>query len=141
MWYTAEIVLKSYLPTKLEEGMLFVNKISVGIIDPYVELWHLEDDFPENIDLFMSINGAPVNLFIIDEDGEILANPEEIGLWDVGEESEELYEISLEEINFLLREFDGAVEVQYCEDEDNEDVYLPVYYDDLVVLRLPNFDE
>jgi hypothetical protein len=139
MWYPAEIVLKSYLPTELEEGMLFVNKISVGIMDPYIELWELDDDIPEDIDLFMSTNGAPVNLFIVDGDGDIIANPEEIGLWDIGEESDELYEISLEEINFLLREFDGAVEIQL--DEDDEEFYIPIYYDEQVVLRVPNYDE
>jgi len=139
MWYAAEIVLKSYLPLELEEGMLFVNKISVGIMDPYIELWELDDDIPEDIDLFMSTNGAPVNLFIVDEDGDIIANPEEIGLWDIGEESDELYEISLEEINFLLREFDGAVEIQL--DEEDEEFYVPIYYDEQVVLRVPNYDE
>ena len=139
MWYAAEIVLKSYLPLELEEGMLFVNKISVGIMDPYIELWELDDDIPENIDTFMSVNGAPVNLFIVDEDGDIIANPEEIGLWDIGEESDELYEISLEEINFLLREFDGAVEIQL--DEEDEEFYVPIYYDEQVVLRVPNYDE
>ena len=139
MWYAAEIVLKSYLPLELEEGMLFVNKISVGIMDPYIELWELDDDIPEDIDLFMSTNGAPVNLFIVDEDGDIIANPEEIGLWDIGEESDELYEISLEEINFLLREFDGAVEIQL--DEEDEEFYVPIYYDKQVVLRVPTYDE
>jgi hypothetical protein len=139
MWYSAEIVLKSYLPLELEEGMLFVNKISVGIMDPYIELWELDDYIPENIDTFMSVNGAPVNLFIVDEDGDIIANPEEIGLWDIGEESDELYEISLEEINFLLREFDGAVEIQL--DEEDEEFYVPIYYDEQVVLRVPNYDE
>jgi hypothetical protein len=139
MWYAAEIVLKSYLPLELEEGMLFVNKISVGIMDPYIELWELDDYIPENIDTFMSVNGAPVNLFIVDEDGDIIANPEEIGLWDIGEESDELYEISLEEINFLLREFDGAVEIQL--DEEDEEFYVPIYYDEQVVLRVPNYDE
>lgn len=139
MWYAAEIVLKSYLPLELEEGMIFVNKISVGIMDPYIELWELDDYIPENIDTFMSVNGAPVNLFIVDEDGDVLANPEEIGLWDIGEESDELYEISLEEINFLLREFDGAVEIQL--DEEDEEFYVPIYYDEQVVLRVPTYDE
>ena len=43
MWYPAEISLSSYLPAELEEGMLFINRISVGVIEPYIELFELLD--------------------------------------------------------------------------------------------------
>jgi hypothetical protein len=81
MWYSAEIVLKSYLPLELEEGMLFTNRISVGVIEPYIELFKLEE-IPEDPDTFMSKHGAPVQMWIIDGDDEILATPEQIGWWD-----------------------------------------------------------
>ena len=101
MWYTGEIVLKSYLPFTLEEGMLFVNRISVGIMEPYVELWALEE-VPEDADAFMAASGAPVELFIIDDDEELLATEEELGWWDEGQHTDELREISLDDINYLF---------------------------------------
>jgi hypothetical protein len=129
MWYPAEIVLKSYLPLELEEGMLFINRISVGIMEPYIELWELEE-IPDDIDAFMSINGAPVELFVICDD-EILATHDEIGWWDEGEDTDELRDISLEDINFILRDCEGYVDIDIEEDTDD---LIPVMYEDKIVL-------
>jgi len=134
MWYTAEIALKSYLPLELEEGMLFVNRISVGVIEPYVELWEL-DEFPGNMDEFMSKHGAPVELFIIDENENILATHDEIAWWDEGEHTDELREITLDDINYLLRELDGYVDIDIDED------YGPTIYEGKVVLGLEPEEE
>ena len=134
MWYPAEIVLKSYLPLELEEGMLFVNRISVGVIEPYVELWEL-DEFPGNMDEFMSKHGAPVELFIIDENENILATHDEIAWWDEGEHTDELREITLDDINYLLRELDGYVDIDIDED------YGPTIYEGKVVLGLEPEEE
>lgn len=134
MWYPAEIVLKSYLPLELEEGMLFVNRISVGVIEPYVELWELEE-VPEDMDEFMAKHGAPVELFIIDENENILATHDEIAWWDEGEHTDELREITLDDINYLLRELDGYVDIDIDED------YGPTIYEDKVVLGLEPEEE
>jgi len=136
MWYPAEIVLKSYLPLELEEGMLFINRISVGIIEPYVELWELEE-VPEDIDSFIATNGAPVELIIItSEDGNVRAVQDNIGWWDEGEDTDELREITLEDINYLLREFDGYVDLEF--DDDDGDIVL---YDGKVVLSIVPEDD
>jgi hypothetical protein len=116
MWYPAEIAVKSYLPPELEVGMLFVNRISVGVIEPFIELFELEE-LPENPDAFMSRHGVPVELAIIDESGNLLASHDEIGWWDEGDDSDEYRDITLEDINYLLREFDGYVDIEYDEDE------------------------
>jgi hypothetical protein len=116
MWYPAEIVFNSYLPPELEVGMLFVNRISVGVIDPFVELFEL-DELPEDPDAFMAKNGVPVELAIIDENGNLLASHNEIGWWDEGEHTDDLRDITLDDINYLLREFDGYVDIEYDEDE------------------------
>jgi hypothetical protein len=134
MWYPAEIVLKSYLPLELEEGMLFVNRISVGVIEPYVELWELEE-VPEDMDEFMAKHGAPVELFIIDENENILATHDEIAWWDEGEHTDELREITLDDINYLLRELDGYVDIDIDED------YGPTIYEGKVVLGLEPEDD
>ena len=129
MWYPAEISLSSYLPSELEEGMLFINRISVGVVDPYIELFELEE-VPEDQDAFMAKHGAPVELVIIDESGNLLASHDEIGWWDEGEHTDELRDITLDDINYLLREFDGYIDIEYDEDEGI------VFMEDKVVLSL-----
>ena len=116
MWYPAEISLSSYLPPELEVGMLFINRISVGVVEPYIELFELEE-VPEDADVFMAKHGAPVELIIIDEDGDLLASHDEIGWWDEGDDSDEYRDITLDDINYLLREFDGYIDIEYDEDE------------------------
>jgi len=137
MWYTGEIVLKSYLPFTLEEGMLFVNRISVGIMEPYIELWTLEE-IPEDADTFMAANGAPVELFIIDDDEELLATEEELGWWDEGQHTDELREISLDDINYLLRECDGYIDIELSENDEEPG---PILFEDKVILKVPESDD
>jgi len=116
MWYPAEIVLKSYLPPELEVGMLFTNRISVGVMEPFVELFELEE-IPEDPDSFMAKHGVPVELAIVDDEGNLLASHDEIGWWDDGEHTDELRDITLDDINYLLREFEGYVDIDGDEDE------------------------
>ena len=129
MWYPAEISLSSYLPPELEVGMLFTNRISVGVVEPYIELFELEE-VPEDTDVFMAKHGAPVELVIIDEDGDLLASHDEIGWWDEGEDSDEYREVTLDDINYILRELDGYIDIEIEED------YGPVIYDGKVVLTV-----
>ncbi len=122
MWMPAEISLSSYLPSELEVGMLFVNRISVGVIEPYIELFELEE-IPEDPDAFMAKNGAPVTLVITTiEDDNVRATEEQIGWWDEGEDSDEYREVTLDDINFLLRECDGYVDIEF--DDDDGDIVL-----------------
>tara|TARA_R110000868_G_scaffold25451_3_gene99475 strand:- start:36 stop:446 length:411 start_codon:yes stop_codon:yes gene_type:complete len=131
MWYPAEIVLKSYLPTELEVGMLFINRISVGVIEPYVELFELEE-LPEDSDAFMAKHGCPVELAIVDDEEDLLASHDEIGWWDDGEDSDEYRDITLDDINYILRECEGYVDIQI---EDGEDFFV-MFIEDKVVLSL-----
>lgn len=118
MWYPAEISLSSYLPDELQEGMLFINRISVGVVEPYVELFELEE-LPEDHYAFMAKHGAPVNVIIITpDDGNVRAVQDNIGWWDEGEDSDEYREVTLDDINYLLREFDGYVDIEFDDDED-----------------------
>ena len=134
MWYPAEISLSSYLPSELEEGMLFINRISVGVMDPFIELFELEE-VPEDMNEFMSKHGAPVELIIIDDEGGLLASHEEIGWWDDGEDSDEYRDVTLDDINYLLRELEGYVDIEI-------DEHGVVLIEDKVVLTLaPEEDE
>lgn len=137
MWYTAEITLMSYLPDELETGMLFVNRISVGVIEPYIELFELEE-IPEDESVFMAKHGAPVKLFIIGEGEEVLATQDEIGWWDEGEHTDELREVTLDDINYIIRELEGYVDIQI---DDEEDFVDPVIMEGRVVLSLQPEEE
>jgi hypothetical protein len=124
----AEISLSSYLPSELEVGMLFVNRISVGVIEPYIELFELEE-IPEDPDAFMAKNGAPVEILIVNDQGDILASQDEIGFWDDGDDVDEYREVTLDDINYLLRELDGYVDIEF-------DEYGVLIIEDRVVLSL-----
>ena len=130
MWYPAEISLSSYLPSELEEGMLFINRISVGVMDPYIELFELEE-IPEDADAFMAKHGVPVELVIIDSEGQLLATHDQIGWWDDGDDTDDYREVTLEDINYLLKELDGYVDIDI-----EEDYGLLVIYDGKVILTL-----
>ena len=135
MWVPAEIVLKNYLPLELEEGMLFVNRIFLGVTEPYIELWELEE-IPEDMDDFMSKNGAPVELLIMSEDGKLLAVHDEIGWWDDGDEEEEnLVFIPLDVINFTLKELDGYIDIEV------DDNLSPILYEGMVLLTFIEEEE
>ena len=129
MWYPAEISLSSYMPSELEAGMLFINRISVGVVEPYIELFELEE-VPEDADAFMTKNGAPVELVIIDSEGQLLATHDQIGWWDDGDDTDDYREVTLEDINYLLKELDGYVDI------DIEEDYGLVIYDGKVILTL-----
>jgi len=133
MWYPAEFAFNSYFPDELQEGMLFINRISVGVIEPYIELFELEE-IPKDADAFMSKHGTPIELAIIDETGNLLASHDEIGWWDDGDDSDEYRELTLDDINYLLSEFDGYVDIEI-------DEYGVVLIEDRVVLSLVPEDD
>jgi hypothetical protein len=65
----------------------------------------------------MAKHGCPVELLIIDESGNLLASHDEIGWWDEGDDSDEYRDITLDDINYLLREFEGYIDIDVDEDE------------------------
>jgi hypothetical protein len=134
MWYPAEISLSSYLPSELEVGMLFTNRIFVRVVEPYIELFELEE-VPEDADAFMAKHGAPVELVIIDDEGGLLATHDEIGWWDDGDDSDEYRDVTLDDINYLLRELDGYVDILV------DDEYGPILLEDRIILSLAPEDE
>jgi hypothetical protein len=141
MYYTAELAYRNYMPDKLESGMLFMKILHQGTIKETLEVWTL-NKMPQNKDLFLSENGAPIELYVIDEEGEILAEQKEIAWFDLGKAFMTLTDISLKEINIILNEYDGLVEIE-INDEDYEEGYVsPSYQMDKVTLRfLTYYDE
>ena len=132
MYIDAELVLKSYKPLKLEEGMLFVNKIART---DDVELFILEE-IPEDEETFLVKHGCPIELYVIQhellnniETPIILATPEQIGWWD-DDDSDEFTEISLKEINNVISQFTGLLEIYIDEETD-----APLLVENKVVLK------
>lgn len=140
MWYEAELVVKSYKPLELEIGMYFLQILHKNTVKEQAELFVL-DKIPLNQEEFLQRHGYPVELYIIDESGNVIASPEQIGWWDEGEHSDELSDITVAQINIIFNDYDGYVDVEMEESEENEDEYLPVLYSDKVTLRYVTDDE
>ena len=142
MHFTVELVLKSYMPKQLEPGMWFITKLNPGTRKEYSEVWAL-DKFPlEPMEEFIAKNGAPVEPYLI-YDEQVVAEPHEIGWWDDGPDFDELRDVELKDINFLLEEFDGYVDVEIDEwDFAHEEEVNPILYADKVTITVPGmYDE
>ena len=142
MHQTVELVLKSYMPKQLEIGMWFITKINPGTRKEYTEVWAL-DKFPrETLEEFIVIHGAPVEPYLI-YDEQVLAEPHEIGWWDEGDHIDELRDVELSDVNFLLTEWDGYVDVEIDEwDYAHEEEINPILYAGKITMTIPGmYDE
>lgn len=141
MYFTAELVYKSYIPQELKIGMLFVNRLYPGTEKEYVEIYALSS-LPNDEDAFYSDNGYPIEFFLIEEGNlnsqeiVILATHDQIGWWDEGDDTDELYDVTLTEINSIFNDFDGYVSV----DVDGE-TGEPELVEEKVILSYPYSDE
>jgi hypothetical protein len=123
------------MPKQLEKGMWFINKINPGTRKEYSEIWALDNVPLQPLEEFVTQHGAPVEPYLIYNE-QVLAEPHEIGWWDEGEHTDELRDITLDDINYILRELDGYVDVEYDEVEDDF-----VIIDDKVVLSIAPEDD
>ena len=85
--------------------------------------------------------GFPVYPYLLDSDGKVVATPEEIGLFDPGETSVNLIDFDVKEMNFIMREFDGLLEVFVDEDEYEQGVIYPVLDEGKVILKFLDDNE
>lgn len=136
MYELAELVFRSYKPLKLSIGMLFLTKI-VRAPDR-LELFVLEE-LPEDEEKFVTTYGYPVELLIIQQvegfPANVLAEHHQIAWWDDGDNSEEdMREISIEDINNIINDYGGWVEI-YMEDGE------PYEIEDKVFLRYVTEEE
>ena len=140
MYYLAELIFKSYLPKTLELGMLFVNKLSVGLLEPEIELWSL-DNIPDNSDEFLAKNGAPVELLIICEIEGVLAEHSQIGWFDIGEDSDELHDITLKEVNIIINQYEGNLKINITDHLYDLDIVIPELIEGKAILSYIEYDE
>jgi len=135
MYLECQLVFKSYKPLTLEKGMMFLTSINgINQIRQITEV-------PKNEEEFISINGYPVEPYVVDignvnlKEEQIVATPEQIGWFDEGDHSDELSDISITNINQILEQFDGWIDVEMEETEDGD--YIPLLYDNKITIRLP----
>lgn len=138
MWIEAQIAFRSYIPEKLEKGQLFLIKRETGKFS-YPEIIEL-DRVPQDEEQYLQEWGYPIKLYIVDPgtDPNVdiehdLATPEQIGWLDEGPHTDELRDITLKDINIILRDFDSWVAIDVEETEDGE--LIPVTINHKVQLR------
>lgn len=135
MYLECQLVFKSYKPLTLEKGMLFLTNIKGG--HAIREL----NEVPRDQDEFITINGYPVEPYIMDignvnlKEEQIVATPEQIGWFDEGDHSDEISDLSVSNMNDILEHFDGWIDLEMEETEDGE--YIPLLYNNKVTIRLP----
>jgi len=138
MYYPALLILNNYVPLQLEEGMYFKSVLYPNTEKEYTELWELRKlgGFVKADDQFFAQNGYPVEIMILDESGETLANHEQIGWWDEGEHTDDLRDITLSDINRILKNND-AIEIDISEDAYQINQVIPNTAEGKVILRFP----
>jgi hypothetical protein len=130
MYTPAKLSFRSYMPKQLEIGMWFLNRKNVNINGKTFSYLQIHDlkEVPRDKESFLEINGAPVEMYIVaqmmnpDSREIILAEPHEIGWLDEGDWSEDLTEINVDIVNYLLEEWNGDVAIET--DAKTEDIII-----------------
>jgi hypothetical protein len=151
MFTLAKLVFKSYMPLRLEKGMWFKKEHSdvlLGRVYNYFTIYELKE-LPHDMHEYMSMNGAPVEPYIVmptqnkDDKEEILATPDQIGWWDQGDTADDLEDITLEIINaYVYGEDgdDGYIALEVFDSEDEEGIHRNVvFFHDKVTIRHVTF--
>jgi len=145
-YYEGHLVLKSFKPLSLEKGMWFLNKFGHNTRKEEVELYQL-DKVPLDQETYIAKNGYPLELYIVDpmsqfeDDRCILASPNEIGWWDDGEDTDELFTVTAKQLNSIFNDYGGLVDIEVAENTEDslmllsEEVITPLLYQQLVCIR------
>ena len=145
MFVAVELHFRHYDTEELRAGMLFMNHLYPGNEGrEHIEIFELtKESIHEQItpEIMYMENGFPVYPYLLDSDGKVVATPEEIGLFDPGEVSVNLIDFDVKEMNFIMREFDGLLEVFVDEDEYEQGVIEPVLDEGKVILKFLDDNE
>ena len=108
---------------EIEPGMMFtyLEKDS-----DYVKIRTIGDGERHNKEEFIRENGHPVKPYICAMDGTVLAQPEEIGWWDCGDECDSYTQIGEADFNTILQECEGLIDIEttYDDDEGHQILYV-----------------
>lgn len=155
MFITAKLVFENYIPDELLPDMWFkqrVKDVIYGKIYEYDKIFKLStlgQLSPQDFDSIVQMHGYPVKPMIMsftanpDEEAILLAHPEQIGWWDDEpwdtDEDAEMRDIELKDINMILSDYDGEIEIEVDihEDEYGEEIVSSALYEDKVRLSFP----
>ena len=122
----AVLIFQSYEIPSWEEivpGMMFtyLEKDS-----DYIKIRTIGDNERHNKEEFIRENGHPVKPYICAMDGSVLAQPEEIGWWDCGDDCDSYMEIGEADFNTILQECEGLIDIEttYDDDEGHQILYV-----------------
>ena len=144
MFIDCKLVLKSYIPEKLEKGMWFVRVKTEVVYGNKQEYLHVSEltIVPRDMDTYLTYNGYPVKPYLVypminpDDTEVVAAYPEEIGWWDEGDHVDELRDITVKDINNILEWDNSMVQIEVLDDEEDEDgTPITILYNDKVTLR------
>lgn len=124
MWMSACLSFRSYIPKRLEIGMIFLSSVNE---EPFV--FKLER-IPVDEETFIKEVGYPVEPYIVDigenpdDDVEVvLAEPHQIAWWDAGEDVEDLVDIEVEQFNSILQNHNGWLDIE-MDDENQPNIFM-----------------
>jgi hypothetical protein len=137
MYIEASLVLQSYMPLKLEKGMWFLQSDGDGF--KVVEL----EQVPRDMDEYIREHGAPMQPMLmvfgnpnVASETFLLATPEQIGWFDEGDDEDDMYDITVDEVNNILDETEDALcDVEIEDMEHPDDPIIPVLYEGKVAIR------
>jgi hypothetical protein len=122
----AVLIFQSYEISIWEEitpGMMFtyLEKDS-----DYIKIRTIGENERHNKEEFIRDNGHPVKPYICAMDGTVIAQPEEIGWWDCGDDCDSYMEIGEADFNTILQECEGLIDIEttYDDDEGHQILYV-----------------
>jgi hypothetical protein len=148
MYLEAELVFRSYIPEKLEIGMLFTSSLERGK-HSYPIVYSLSY-IPHDEEEYVKLNGYPVKPYLVDSGDpnlafglKVIATPQQIGWLDEGDHTDELRDIEIKDMNIILKDYDGWVDVEAEErlDKYGNVSYGPVIYAEKVTMRFYQEEE
>lgn len=145
MFVAVELHFRHYDAEELRAGMLFMNHLYPGNEGrEHIEIFELtKESMHEQItpEIMYMENGFPVYPYLLDLEGKVVSTPEEIGLFDPGDVSDSLIEFGVKEMNFIMQEFDGLLEVFVDEDEYEQGLTVPILDDGKVIIKFLDDNE
>ena len=152
MFIEAKLILQHYIPETLTKDMWFLG------MNKNIPVVYQVNNIPtheEQQRTFIEINGYPVQPYIyllgnpnVNDDDDLLCTPEEIGWFDEGDHADEMSDISIKQINYILEYYNGdvlleveSVDVSQESDEHPDYELFPVLYNDKCVIRYADNDE
>jgi len=148
MYIKVKLVLEHYIPDEIVPAMMFKQRIkdviygNVYEYDRVFQMTTISRMSPEDFDSFIQMHGYPVRPNIVsitanaDDKAVVLATYKQIGWFDDGPGTDELRDIELKDINLILSDYNGELEIEIEDLAFEDGLAVPILYMDKATLRL-----